>query len=343
MRKLVSFSGRNLPHFSLQVKIHQLWKFVTVGHSDDSSQTKACSLTGLFRISPRTLDWVANTFTKWDSDSSLHPIISFFHVPESGEMTLLFPAEAPGSLHSTYYCPPYFTNVNNFQKFNLSTGFIAKLNAEANSTAYSVQPCTNGFLLSVSLDPCQTLHNPVFERKEFPNVPSLSLSKSLIYICSRRKVKKAAGFFCLFVLNLWYSFIIRRKSFWLFLGSKTAQMVWSVSKHNPFKLHRKLQEAPKHQNRKTSHEALFCLLQTNLHLKVRIEHSKRNLEVFRSINQGVIHQTLFKISFQKCGRETTLRNKVHSHISLNKSSENSAGLRTNYAFFIFKRSRVKWG
>lgn len=109
-------------------------------------------------------------------------------------MTLPFPVKAPSLLHSTSYYIPYLTNVNNFHELHLSTDFIGKLNTETNSAAHSLQACTNGFLLSVRLDPCQTPHNLVFDRKEFPNILSLSLSKLLIHICSRRKVKKAAVF-----------------------------------------------------------------------------------------------------------------------------------------------------
>lgn len=92
-------------------KVTDLWSSWLQGSSDDCTRTKAYTQTRLFRINPRALDWMANTFTKCDSDSSLHPIISFFHLPKSGEMMTLqwrvfFPMEAPGSLHSAHSYVP---------------------------------------------------------------------------------------------------------------------------------------------------------------------------------------------------------------------------------------------
>lgn len=95
--------ARTCPISQCKSKATNLWSSWLQGSSDYCSRTKAYAQSGLFRMNPRALAWTANPFTKWDSDSSLHPIISFFHLPKSGEMmTVSFPTEAPGSLHSTH-------------------------------------------------------------------------------------------------------------------------------------------------------------------------------------------------------------------------------------------------
>lgn len=107
--------------------------------------------------------------------------------------------------------------------------------------------------------------------KSFKRYMSLSLCNLLICICSRRRVKKSLGFFLKKKKNLFYSFITRRKNFRLFLGPKSAEIVQSVNINNPFKLHRKLKELPKHQNRQIIHIKFWsALLQSDLNFKARI-------------------------------------------------------------------------
>lgn len=66
------------------------------------------------------LPWMVNIFTICICHEILThhfiPIISFFHLPKSGKMTIFFPMEAPGSLHFTHSYVPQYTNVNNFHK-----------------------------------------------------------------------------------------------------------------------------------------------------------------------------------------------------------------------------------
>lgn len=91
------------------------WSSWLQGSSDNCSRTKAYAQTKLFTMNPRALAWTANTVTKWDSDSSLHSIVSFYHLPKPGEMmTVFFWMEASGSLHSNHSYVPSSTNVNNF-------------------------------------------------------------------------------------------------------------------------------------------------------------------------------------------------------------------------------------
>lgn len=114
--------------------------------------------------------------------------------------------------------------------------------------------------------------------KEFPNVMCHYLCVTCWSVSVLEEEWKRVWTFSLKKKNLFYSFTTRRKSFRLFLGWKSAEIVQSVNINNPFKLYRKLQKVPKHQTRQIIHIKFWsALLQSDLHFKVRIQHSKVNL------------------------------------------------------------------